>query len=189
MRQPPAPAIAFLEQIGANERRHVADRTLYDHLISTYGLLAGWQAPEEITLAGLFHSVYGTQAFDHPSLPPDQQSRQRVRQIIGETAERLSYLFCAMDRQAFFNDPKTSILIDRFDGSALALLPEDSMALCEILFANEIDLAIAKKGGDPAKILAKMKTLADHLLPHLPDRAAEAWRRLVAPAATPRTVR
>ena len=178
MRPPPSAALAFLEQVGAATRRHLAGRTLLDHLRSTYELLAGWQAPEEIALAGLFHSIYGTEVFDHPSLPPDRQSRQAVCAVIGETAERLSYLFCAMERQAFVENPATPILANRFDGSSLVVQPADLAALCEILFANEIDLAIAKKGPDPSRILAKTKTLADRLLPHLPDRAVSAWRQL-----------
>src|SRR5262245_31983563 len=120
MPRPPQAALLLLEELGMNDRRHLAGRSLAEHLNATFDILADWGAPEEVRLAGLFHSVYGTEAFDHPTLPPDGLSRLRVRGAIGTAAERLAYLFCALEREPFLANPSGGRLANRFDGTALA---------------------------------------------------------------------
>ena len=178
MRPPPSAALAFLEQVGAATRRHLAGRTLLDHLRSTYELLAGWQAPEEIALAGLFHSIYGTQAFDHLPCPPTGNPGKLFAPLSVKLLSAFPTAFAPWNGRPSWKIQRRRFLADRFDGNSLPVQPADLAALCEILFANVIDLAIAKKGPDPSRILAKTKTLAHRLLPHLPDRAVSAWRQL-----------
>ena len=48
---------------------------------------------------GMFHSIYGTERFQGFTLPLER--RGEVRDLIGERAERLAYLNCAMDRASF----------------------------------------------------------------------------------------
>ncbi len=88
--------IAFLEREGADQLRHGRGRSLLDHLVETYTILRRWQQPREIQHAGLIHSVYGTDAFDQQLLPLSR--RDDVREIAGEQAERLAYLFCVTPR-------------------------------------------------------------------------------------------
>jgi hypothetical protein len=71
-------------------------RTLFDHLVGTYALLRKQNAPEYVCLAGLFHSIYGTNIFRHPSVPINR--RDLVVEMIGEPAERLAYIFCSCGR-------------------------------------------------------------------------------------------
>ena len=52
--------IAFLEANGAGEVRHAAARSLLDHLVETSAIVRRWGQPDWIALAGLLHSVYGT---------------------------------------------------------------------------------------------------------------------------------
>ena len=47
----------------------------------------------------MFHSIYGTEKFQGFTLPLER--RQEVRDLIGDRAEYLAYLNCAMDRASF----------------------------------------------------------------------------------------
>jgi len=61
--------------------------------------LKSWGCDLEMCEAGLFHSIYGTELFQKFALPVER--RGEVQQLIGERAERLAYLNCAMDRPTF----------------------------------------------------------------------------------------
>jgi hypothetical protein len=47
----------------------------------------------------MFHSIYGTEKFQGFALPLER--RDEVRALIGDRAEYLAYLNCAMDRASF----------------------------------------------------------------------------------------
>ena len=81
--------IQFLKKIGCDEVGH-RNQTLLDHLIGVYNLLKSWDAPEYVQDAGLFHSVYGTTYFK----PQMITSREMVKELIGDQAEILAYLYC-----------------------------------------------------------------------------------------------
>ena len=81
--------IQFLKKIGCDEVGH-KNQTLLDHLIGVYNLLKSWDAPEYVQDAGLFHSVYGTTYFK----PQMITSREMVKELIGDQAEILAYLYC-----------------------------------------------------------------------------------------------
>ena len=81
--------IQFLKKIGCDEVGH-RNQTLLDHLIGVYNLLKSWDAPEYVQDAGLFHSVYGTTYFK----PQMITSREMVKELIGDQAEILAYIFC-----------------------------------------------------------------------------------------------
>lgn len=53
-----------------------------DHLRAVQRLLQAWGMPEAITLAGLFHSIYGTEGFQDFQLSLDR--RDDVKKLIGE---------------------------------------------------------------------------------------------------------
>lgn len=74
--------------------------TLLRHLRGTHDLLEEWGNHEDVCLAGLFHSIYGTYTFESQSA--DLTMRDRVRDTIGERAEWLVYLFCVTDRRCFY---------------------------------------------------------------------------------------
>lgn len=86
---------AFLVRSGAQNLPH-SGRTLLAHLQGTHRLLAEWGNPPDVALAGMFHSVYGTNAFRHMTVALPQ--RDAVRELIGEAAEALAYVFCSIDR-------------------------------------------------------------------------------------------
>ena len=90
--------IEFLKKIGSDTERHI-NQTLLEHLIGVYDLLKKWGAPKYIQDAGLFHSVYGTTYFK----PKIIKDRDVVRELIGEEAEELVYLFCSIKHPRAYN--------------------------------------------------------------------------------------
>src|ERR1700678_4235624 len=85
----------FLISIGIEHIPHT-HKTYLGHLIAVYRLMQAEGCTEEASQAGMFHSVYGTERFQGFKLPLER--RGEVRGLIGERAERLAYINCAMDR-------------------------------------------------------------------------------------------
>ena len=93
---PVAAAVApheFLMQLGTARIPH-SGRSLYEHLAGVSAILHRWGQPEDVYLAGMFHSIYSTARYKHATLPMTERSR--LRDVIGEGAERLVYLFAAL---------------------------------------------------------------------------------------------
>jgi hypothetical protein len=65
--------------------------TLFHHLLGTYRILKSWGCDEDLCVAGLFHSVYGTPAYHASALP--ESRRDELREVIGVPAEELVYRF------------------------------------------------------------------------------------------------
>lgn len=174
LRSAPAPALAFLEALGAGTVEHRAGRSLLTHLVATHDLLAAWGRPQAVALAGLFHSIYGTSHFEAACLGPGE--RGRVRTVIGPQAERLAYLFSAMDRDAFLAEPAKGTIASRFGDGAPEVGASDIQALCEILLANELDLALAKKGADrPDRIARKVGPCFALIAPYVSETGRAAY--------------
>lgn len=91
--------LELLREYQADHTPH-GNRTLYHHLKGTHDLLANWGNPTPVCLAGLFHSIYGTEDFTMRTASLDD--RHRIRAAIGVEAEQLAYLFCVTDRSGFF---------------------------------------------------------------------------------------
>jgi hypothetical protein len=79
--------------------RH-SGRTLFEHLKGTHDLLQRQGAPDYVCLAGLFHSIYGTNIFRHNTVPITR--RDLVVDLIGLPAERLAFIFCSCERPRAF---------------------------------------------------------------------------------------
>jgi len=92
---------AFLQQRGAHHAAH-SGHTLWAHLAGVHDLLARWGAARPLQLAGLFHSVYGTQVFAKVSVPKTE--RANVIRLIGEPAETLVWLFAHLPRPMLFEN-------------------------------------------------------------------------------------
>ena len=97
--------IQFLKKIGCDEVGH-KNQTLLDHLIGVYNILKSWDVPEYVQDAGLFHSVYGT-AYFKPQMTID---RDKVRDLIGEQAEEIVFMFCSLPH------PRTTNIGDLEEG-------------------------------------------------------------------------
>lgn len=85
--------LGFLRDAGAQQASH-SGRSLLDHLWGTYRLLQQRGEEPAVCLAGLFHSVYGTSIYQSATI----QDRAAVRDLIGERAEQLAWLFCQLQR-------------------------------------------------------------------------------------------
>src|SRR4051794_14366633 len=88
----------FLVGLGIEKIDH-SKKTYLGHLIAVHRLMQSEGCTDELCRAGMFHSIYGTQLFQGFKLP--LESRGEVRALIGERAERLAYLNCAMNRETF----------------------------------------------------------------------------------------
>jgi (p)ppGpp synthase/HD superfamily hydrolase len=82
--------IDFLIDNGADENSHTG-RNLMDHLVGTAELLMGWECDKDVVLAGLCHSIYGTDSYHTVTVDPSK--REEVRSLIGEKAEELAWQF------------------------------------------------------------------------------------------------
>src|SRR5262249_30681143 len=88
----------FLVRLGIEEVPHTG-KSYLAHLVAVYRLMAAEGCNEELCRAGMFHSIYGTEQFQGFKLGLER--RAEVCELIGERAERLGYLNCAMHRPAF----------------------------------------------------------------------------------------
>ncbi len=111
--------------------------TLIDHLQNTYELLKQWNNPNYVCLAGLFHSIYGTQIYKKQTL--GLQERNLIKEAIGIEAEYLVYLFCIMHRGYFYNNLDSNELLSSQDGTHILISEKTKRNLCEILVANELE--------------------------------------------------
>lgn len=113
-------------------------RTLQKHLWGTYRLLREWGCEEAACRAGLFHSIYGTNAFDHMTVEPT--SRDVIRQLIGAPAESLVYVFhCSERPMAWFEALLDAGTTSRISRQFVALSEWEVARLVEIECANLIE--------------------------------------------------
>lgn len=117
-----------VEQVGHTGKSYLA------HLIGVYKLMEANDCTEEICRAGMFHSIYGTEKFQGFKLSLER--RAELRALIGERAERLAYLNCAMDRSTFDRAVSQSgeryTFTDRISGEEVTLSQQDFDDLCRI---------------------------------------------------------
>jgi hypothetical protein len=121
----------FLIGEGIDKVGHTG-KTYLAHLIALYKFMEARGCNRELCRAGMFHSIYGTEKFQGFKLPLER--RPEVRTLIGERAERLAYLNCAMDRTAFDRAVALGELVftDRLTRQTFALSPTDFDDLCRI---------------------------------------------------------
>lgn len=78
---------------------HTGPVAFDEHLTGVEAVVRSWVPDDEdLALTGLFHSIYGTEGFQGFALPMSE--RPRVRELIGERAERLAWMFCCLDRSS-----------------------------------------------------------------------------------------
>ena len=135
--------ISILQQFGLDLRPHLKS-TLLEHLVNVAGMIEEWQEPEEYRLAGLCHSIYGTEFFQPLSVSLSE--RAKVRAVIGERAERLAYLFSAMSRQSLFQNLRDEFharaayrVFNRLSGEWVAISEDECRGLFTIALANDLE--------------------------------------------------
>jgi hypothetical protein len=93
--------VDFLKALRMGDVEHSRENLL-SHLIHTYELLHRWNSSRELCIAGLFHSIYGTESFEFATVPPSD--RQKIREQIGVEAEELVYLYCSCSRSSLYSN-------------------------------------------------------------------------------------
>lgn len=123
----------FLVGIGVEAIPHT-HKSYLAHLVAVYRILESQGYAEEVCRAGMFHSIYGTERFQGFTLP--LECRAEVRALIGERAEHLAYLNCAMDRASFDraleSDGEPYRIVDRITRGEVALPERDFGDLCRV---------------------------------------------------------
>lgn len=79
----------YLVELGVQSVNH-SGRTFYEHLCNVEDILKICRASEDAQLAGLYHSIYGTNFFQVQTT----NDREKIKSVIGERAEYLAWLFC-----------------------------------------------------------------------------------------------
>ena len=123
----------YFLRVGATDVVH-SSKSYLAHAIGVYNDLKEWGCSEEIARVGLFHSIYGTELFQGFTLPLER--RDEIRELIGERAERIAWLNCALDRPHFDQEIRKSSgpyeVLDRFRGEIVPVSDEDFCDLCVV---------------------------------------------------------
>ena len=123
----------YLVALGIEHVPHTK-KTYLGHLVAVYHLMQEHGCSEDACRAGMFHSLYDTERFQGFKLPLER--RAEIRELIGERAERLAYLNCAMYRPSFDaaleQEQPPYRFTDRITGEAVVLDQADFDDLCRI---------------------------------------------------------
>ena len=165
----------FFSEVGADGIAH-SEKTYLAHGIGVYNDLKSWGCEPEICDAGMFHSIYGTELFQKFVLPIER--RGEVRALIGERAERLAYLNCAMDRPVFdqtvLHPDGPRRFRDRLTDEEFDLPPEEFQDLCAIHVCDWLEQVPRSKDWDYRRDAYR------RLAGHLGGVAEESYRRVFA---------
>lgn len=125
--------------------KHV-NGSLLSHLKGTYELLSKWGNREALCNAGLYHSIYGTQDFKLQAVTLDERSK--IRDIIGEEAERIVFYFSVCDRDYLYTQMGKAGIKYRNSLNGQVELLDSAMTrdLLELTMANELEILINYKG-------------------------------------------
>jgi len=117
-----------------------SDRGLFDHLLGTRQLLLEWGSRPALCDAGLFHSIYSTEHYEQQAVPLTM--RDAVRQLIGDEAESLVWLFCMMRRDTLFENlgqDRNLSVQHRLTGEPIPLSGTQFQDLVTLTFANSLE--------------------------------------------------
>ena len=139
----------LLHSIGAFAIMH-SGRRLADHLIGTRDLLEQHGFSEDVCLAGLLHSIYGTNAFGLACV--EAAERLEVRRVVGERAEHLAWLFGTLDRPrtleaALAEEPAGAVPLRASDGGVTTVDRRTFLDLCAIEAANLLEQGLLDRCG------------------------------------------
>ena len=169
---------ARLQALGAGEFEHL-NGSLAAHLRGTERMLREWGGSEPLCTAGLYHAVYGTDGYD-PALAPLAE-RGVIAKLIGAEAEALAYLYGACNRTVFYPRVGTAaqlVFADRFSNGEYDLRAGQLSQLCELIVANELELA-SNNAGFRTKHAAAMSRLFDRMSGLISPGCAQAYRRML----------
>jgi hypothetical protein len=130
-----------------------ATGSLGNHLLDVARTLARWRVPDHVVVAGLLHSIYGPLGFSQQLV--SRTERAAVRTVAGLEAERLAFLFSALERDSVSRVPSSPTLKGTLDdGTEVDLTPTDVHALDQLVWAN---LVVQARNLDVAAYLRPIK--------------------------------
>ena len=98
---------------GAADVPHVAG-AFDEHLANVSRMLASWDLPEHVALAGYGHTLYGSELFPYAMGSFSVAARARARAAFGRDAEALMFLYGTCSQKRWYR----SVLDARFDDDA-----------------------------------------------------------------------
>ena len=139
----------YFQQVNAVDVPHTG-KSYLAHAIGVYRDLKAWGWTDTDARAGLFHSIYGTEIFQGFTLPLSQ--RDEVRAMIGDRAEFLCYLNCALKRRQFDSEVTRGSgpyqIEDRFENTLINLNNTVFLELCELHLCDWLEQVARAKGWD-----------------------------------------
>ena len=114
--------------------------TLVSHLKGTHKILRNWSCPDYVCLAGLCHSIYGTESF--LKYPVNLENRKYVQDLIGLEAEQLVYLFGVHKKNSLWENIDRSenfVLVDRLSEAIFKITESDLANLITLTLANWLE--------------------------------------------------
>jgi hypothetical protein len=171
----------FLVGMGIEQVPHT-DKSYLAHLIAVYRLLESQGYSPDVCRAGMFHSIYGTEKFQGFTLPLGR--RDEVRALIGDRAERLAYLNCAMDRTSFdrvlSRTEEPYRIVDRLTGEAVEMSRADFDDLCRIHLFDWLEQVPRSREWDYRR--AAYRKMAERLGPAAQEDCERTYAREEAEA-------
>jgi hypothetical protein len=167
---PAAMLLRVLERRGAGNAPHMR-YSLLDHLRAVHDVLVGWHGPGCLATAGLMHSYYGSDRLEYAL--GGAADRPVLRQLLGARIEALVWLYGACDfafLRAAVERAGVPAYRDRQTGGTHDLPASVLLALCELMVANEVELATIS----PTYRQKKLGLL---------EGIAAGWQHLLSPAA------
>ena len=128
-----------LERFGISTTGH-SHESLRSHLIGTYIILQRWECSEAVCLAGLCHSIYGTESFIKVSTTLD--NREYMSKLIGAEAEKLTYLFGAHKKESLWKNLELSDrfhIHDRFTDQQIAISKKELSDMITLTLGNWLE--------------------------------------------------
>jgi hypothetical protein len=179
MDQDDKPLTDFLVGMGVEQVPHT-HKSYLAHLIAVFRSLEAQGFPRDVCRAGMFHSIYGTERFQGFTLPLER--RDQVRGLIGDRAERLAYLNCAMDRASLDRALEQGVepyrIIDRITGEGVELSGVDFDDLCRVHLFDWLEQVPRSREWDYRR--AAYQSMAERL----GQPAKELYQRVFAQEAT-----
>ncbi len=166
-------AMELLERFGAVSVEHPSG-TFLEHLRGTYEQLDRWGCSKDLCRAGLYHSVYGTEVFRKRTVP--LEARDEIRGAIGERAEEIAYLYCALSRPSLYRnlDVGAPYAVKTQDGGEIPLSLVQLADLMTLDLANRLE-QLPRTRRDAART-ERNRQLYERAVPLLPGPAVAEFR-------------
>lgn len=165
--------VEFLHSCGAGEVEH-SGQTFLDHLLSTYRILLHWNAARHVAVAGLFHSIYGTEMLSMRTV--NLGRRDEVRALIGDRAEQLAHLYGVTRRLSIYanvyhDGPYWIEFVEGEEGA-----PIEKAVLSDLLLLDVANTVEQARRMGPSRELREMRDLYEAASAFVPEAALREVR-------------